>query len=274
MSDKPEAQGPIRSSGRQVYDLTESETNELTREFLRTKTISTPDRFVCFQIEGSDPFANIARQIEREVFAEAFGNDSVTMAREYGPYEESSVFFLAVDTHAEVPAGVLRMIRNSPAGLKTLIDLEDRTKTPITVNAADVLRYHGIDHLDRCWDGATSAVRRRYRRCVATIHVQLLRAWHGAALRENVEHFVSILDARVFKIVRDYFGVPLVPLADTSPFTYLGAPNSQAVYARVTSSLPNWAGANRKVGQRIRDSFADLGSREREHLLETPHHAG
>jgi hypothetical protein len=272
MSDTPEAQWPIRSPGQQVYNLTESETNELTREFLSTKTIAVPDQYVCFEIDGSDPFANIARQIERQAFEEAFGNDAVTMTNEYGPYEESSLFFLAVDTHATAPAGVLRMIRNSPAGLKTLVDLEDSNKTPMPVRTDDVIRHHGIDDLQKCWDGATSAVPRRYRRRVATIHVQLLRTWYAAAMRENVTHFVSILDGRVLKIVRDYFGVPLVPLADTPPFTYLGAPNSQAVYARVSSTLVTSARVNRKVRQKIRDYCLDDSRPSPEPLLETHHH--
>jgi hypothetical protein len=261
MSDQPHGPPPLCSPRQQVYDLSESETNELTHEFLRTKTIGAttgaPDRFVCFEIEGSDPFANIARQIEREVFEETFGNDAAMMTDEYGPYEESSLFFLAVDTHASVPAGVLRMIRNSRAGLKTLVDLEDPAKTPMTVCIDDALRHHRIDDLDRCWDGATSAVRRRYRRRLVTIHVQVLRSWYAAARREDVEHFVSILDAPVFKVARDFLGVPLVPLADTPPFTYMDAPNSQAVYAHVSSALAIAARMNRKVGQKIRDCFSD-----------------
>lgn len=243
-----------------VYDLSESETNRLTHQFLRTRAVDTHDQFACFEIEGSDPFANIPRQVEREVFEESFGNDPVCMTDEYGPYEDSSLFFLAVDTQAEAPAGVLRMIRNSSAGLKTLVDMEDSTKTPTAVRTGDLMQYHGIDDLDRCWDGATSAVRRRYRRRLATIHVQLLRAWYAAATRENVRHLVSILDAPVYRIVRDFFGVPLVPLGDTPPFTYMDAPNSQAVYAHVSTSLAIAAGVNRKVGRRIRDCFADGGA--------------
>jgi hypothetical protein len=274
MPDNCAAARPIQMPHRHSYDLSDSETNTLTQEFLSTKTVAVAARFVCFEVEGSDPFANIARQVEREVFEDAFGNDSVMLTNEYEPYEESSLFFLAVDTHARMPAGVLRMIRNSPAGLKTLVDLEDRTKTPRTVRTEDVRRYHGIDDLDRCWDGATSAVRRRYRRRWANIHVEVLQCWYAAAMRENVEHLVSILDAPVFKVARDFLGVPLVPLADTAPFTYMDAPNSQAVYAHISSSLATAARVNRKVGQNIRDCVTPNGrSPVPEHVPETQHRA-
>jgi hypothetical protein len=268
----PATPGDAGSPRQHVYDLSESETKDLTEEFLSTKTVAVAERFVCYEIDGADRFANIARQIEREVFEDTFGNDPAMLTNEYRPYEESSLFFLMVDTQAREPAGVLRMIRNSPAGLKTLVDMEDPTKTPTAVRTDDVRSFHGIDDLDRCWDGATSAVRRRYRRRLATVHVDVLRCWYAAALREDVEHFVSILDAPVYKVARDFLGVPLVALADTPPFTYMDAPNSQAVYARVPSSLAIAARVNRRVGQKIRDCLSD-GSLPAPELLETHRHA-
>lgn len=248
---------------RYVYDLSDSETNTLTEEFLGTQQLAAGDRFVCFEIDGTDPFANIARQLEREVFQDSWGNDSATMKKEYGPYDESSVFFLAVDTKAKMPAGVLRMIRNSPAGLKTLVDLDDIIKSPtapIAISVDDAMRHHGIDDLDRCWDGATAAVPRRYRRKLTTIHLQIMRVVSAAVMRENIQHFVAVLDAPVFKAARDVLGLPVVPLADTPPFTHMDAPNNQAVYAHVSSTLAVAVGGNRKVGQKILDCFSERSS--------------
>lgn len=243
------------------YDLSDSQRDALTREFLSTQTCtttsSTRDRFVCFEIEGTDPFSNIARQLEREVFQASFGNDPVMLTGEYASYEESSLFFLAVDTEKRVPAGAMRMIRNSDAGLKTLVDLADSDRTPRPVRTADVTRHHGIDELDRCWDGASAAVPRRYRRSLAAIHRQTLFTWYTAAVRENVEHFVSILDAPVYMIVRRIFGLPVVPLAGTPPFTYMGGLNHQAVYAHLPTTLTVAARGNRKLGQKIQHCFAE-----------------
>jgi hypothetical protein len=242
-----------------VYDLSAAETNELTREFLSTQTEPASGRFACFEMEGADRFANIARQIEREVFQQSFGNDPVMLTAEYAPYEKSSLFFVAVDRDAVAPAGVLRMIRNSPAGLKTLVDLEDSSRTAATIPTVDVMRHHGIDDLDRCWDGASATVPRRYRGSLAAIHLQILRTWYAAAIRDDIQHFVSILDAPVYRVVRGIFGLPVVPLADSSPFTYMGGLNHQAVYAHVSSTLADAADSNRKLGQKVRACFASGG---------------
>ncbi|MDT5013348.1 MAG: hypothetical protein QOH57_4965 [Mycobacterium sp.] len=247
----------IAGCARYLYNLSDPQRDELTREFLSTRTYSTRDRFVCFEIEGAERFSNIARQVEREVFQKSFGNDAVMLAGEYEPYEASSLFFLAIDTEKKVPAGAMRMIRNSSAGLKTLVDLADGARTPIPVRTDDVRRHHGINELDRCWDGASAAVPRRYRRSLAAIHRQTLSAWYAAAVRENVEHFVSILDAPVYMIVRRIFGLPVVPLAGTAPFTYMGGLNHQAVYAHLPTTLTIAASGNRKLGQNVQQCFAE-----------------
>lgn len=242
-----------------VYDMSDPERDELTEHFLSTKKLGC-SRFASFAIEGTDPFANIARQLEREVFETSWGNDSATMKNEYGPYDESSLFFMVVDTRDMVPAAVLRMIRNSSAGLKTIVDLDDAVKSPIAptvIPVADVMAHHGIDDLDRCWDGATAAIPRRYRRKFAATHVQLMRLVVLAAVRENIQHFVAVLDAPVVRIARDILGLPLIPLVGTPPFTHMDAPNNQAVYAHVPSVLRPNGLRNRKVGQQIRDCVAE-----------------
>jgi len=242
-----------------VYDMSDPERDALTEHFLSTKKLGC-NRFACFALEGTDPFANIARQLEREVFEASWGNDSATMKQEYGPYDESSLFFMVVDVHDKVPAAALRMIRNSPAGLKTIVDLDDCRKSPIAPTAIpvdEVMRHHGIDDLDRCWDGATAAIPRRYRRKLAATHVHLMRIMALAAMREDIQHFVAVLDAPVVRVARDILGLPLIPLAGTPPFTHMDAPNNQAVYAHVPSLLGLAGRRNRKVGQRIRASFAE-----------------
>ena len=242
-----------------VYDMSDPERDALTEHFLSTKRVGC-NRFACFALEGMDPFANIARQLEREVFEASWGNDSATMKQEYGPYDESSLFFMVVDTHDKVPAAALRMIRNSPAGLKTIVDLDDCRKSPIAptaIPADEVMRHHGIDDLDRCWDGATAAIPRRYRRKLAATHVHLMRIMALAAMREDIQHFVAVLDAPVVRVARDILGLPLIPLAGTPPFTHMDAPNNQAVYAHVPSLLGLAGRRNRKVGQRIKDCFAE-----------------
>jgi hypothetical protein len=263
MFDGRDDRHPIRSPHQHVYDLSEPKTAELTREFLKTKTIAGSERFVCFRLEGSDPFSNIARQIEREVFEEEFGNDSATMAAEYGPYEQSSVFFMTVDMQKTAPAGVLRMIRNSPAGLKTLIDMEDSSKTARAVPTEEVMRYHGIDDLDRCWDFATAAIPRRYRRRMMSLHMRIAREWYVAAVREDIQHFVSIMDSGLLKLVRGRLSMGFVPLANSAPFSYLGSQHSEAVYAHFPT-----------IAQRLQDFRFDKNFPASKKLSEIKPHAG
>lgn len=78
-----------------------------------------------------------------------------------------------------------------------------------------------------------------------------------AAMREDIQHFVAVLDAPVVRVARDILGLPLIPLAGTPPFTHMDAPNNQAVYAYVPSLLGLAGRRNRKVGQRIRASFSE-----------------
>ena len=185
-----------------VYDMSDPERDALTEQFLSTKRLGC-DRFACFALEGTDPFANIARQLEREVFEHSWGNDSATMKKEYGPYDESSVFFMVVDTHDKVPAGVAADDPQLPG--RTQDDRRPRRlpSSPPSrrraIPVADVMRHHGIDDLDRCWDGATAAIPRQYRRRLAATHVQLMRIMAMAAMRENIQHFVAVLDAPVVR---------------------------------------------------------------------------
>ena len=117
--------------------------------------------------------------------------------------------------------------------------------------------YSYPQDLDRCWDAATAAIPRHYRRRLAATHVQIMRVVALAAMRENIEHFVAVLDEPVVRTARDVLGLPLTPLAGTPPFTHMDAPNNQAVYAHIPTLLRLGQRRNRKVGQKIRDCFAE-----------------
>ena len=212
---------------------------------------------MCFEIDGIDPHADIARQLEREVFQDSWGNDAATMKQEYGPYDDSSTFFLAIDTQAQQPAGVLRMIRNSPAGLKTIVDLDCSIKSPIApvaIPAGDVMRHHGIDDLDRCWDGATAAVPRRYRRKLTAIHLQMMGVVAAAAIRDNIQDFVAVLDAPVFRAAAQILGLPVVGLrAGGTPGAHGGA--RRGAVAWWCGDGAGWLVSTADRGGRVRCGF-------------------
>lgn len=231
-----------------LYDMPKEQIDDLTRRLLACRVEDGSDRFVGIEIEGSDPFSNIARHLELEVFAEKFGNDVDCLIREYGPYEESSLFFVVIDAEEKTPAAAVRMIRNSAAGLKTLVDMENGAITPTPVAIDDVMRFHHIDDLDRCWDGGSGVAERRYRSTLG-VFLAMVRAFHAAVVRDDIAHFVSIQAAPVRRITERLMRVPLVPLANTRPFLYMDAPDSQAVYGHIATVAEMTAKRNRLMGR-------------------------
>ena len=211
------------------YEISEAEIRDLTIHFLNEHPPKSSDRFVCYRLEGDEPFSDIGRGVERLVFEEAFGNDAAEMQAEYFPYEDQSVFFISFDTAAQAPSGALRVIQNGPAGLKTLNDLEYN----IGLTREIVEETHGISELDDVWDIGTVAVPPGYRSGEGAVSVQLYRGMYLSALHDKIDHLVSVVDEKPLRKLTGYLGIPFKPLAGTQPFEYLGSESSQAVYGYV-----------------------------------------
>jgi hypothetical protein len=163
------------------------------------------------------------------------------MRREYGPYEQQSKFFVSIDREKKTPTGTLRIIKNGPAGLKTLNDLTELKSNPHFIE--DIEGHHKIESLDDCWDVGTVAVPRQYRSAEGGVSVQLYRGMYVAAKNADVQHLVSIIDDRSLSKLTGYLGIPFKPLAEDEPFEYLGSKKSHAVYGY----LPEFYGKmNRK----------------------------
>lgn len=241
------------------YDLSIEQTVPLTEELLAQYEIDTDERFICLPVKGDSRFARIGHAIERTRFEQYFDNDSRQMRKEYGPYEHASKFFITIDRENNLPTGVLRVIKNSPAGLKTVNDITGRL-----VNVTDedsILAAHGMDNFDNCWDICTVAVTPGYGRGAASI--QLYRAMYLAALDEGADHLVSVVDKHAHRQLVRYLGVPFVPLADTRSFAYLGSGKSRAVYGHVpdfyeTMSRPGMANRiRRRLAAKALDQLVD-----------------
>jgi len=213
------------------YDLPVEAVHQLTSELLNERPPTGDARFVCYMFDGTDPFSNIGRQVEGAVFNQTFNNDPEEMVREYGPYEEQSIFFTSVDSENEKPtSGELRVIKNGPAGFKTINDLAAMHGRPVEEYQRELAEHHGIDDWDKCWDVGTVAVPPEYRTAEGGISIQLYRALYVAAMEQGIEHFISVIDSKPLAKLTDYLGIPFVPLADSGPMEYLGSKRSQAVY--------------------------------------------
>ncbi|MDB5160400.1 MAG: hypothetical protein JWO99_663 [Candidatus Saccharibacteria bacterium] len=224
------------------YELAQVTVDILTRRLIEERGGELPSeyRFVCFELPPGDPNGNIARHIERTVFEKYFGNDATEMAREYGPYESSSRFFLSVDRESGKPSGALRIIENSSAGLKTLNDIESGA-FPAKVDMEFASILHGIDDMNTVWDVGTVAVPPEYQKGSKAASIQMYRAMYQSSVHHHIDHLVSIIDDAPYKKhgstplrdIRDRLGVPFVALDGSEPAPYLGSGKSQAVHGYV-----------------------------------------
>jgi hypothetical protein len=192
---------------------------------------SSLEPFGTYIIAGDAPAAAVARSIEREVFEETFGNSRDLMAAEYGPYEDTSLFICVIDHATLLPVGVMRIIRNSPAGFKSLQDLHLWGATP-----GDALTSIGrpIDP-ERVWDIATLAVTKAHRKGAegSAVSIALYQALCTAALACDVGWFVAILDVPVFKLLQRRMKRGFTPFAGLEPLAYLDSAASLPVWCDV-----------------------------------------
>ena len=208
-------------------DLAVIMTDDLLNE--RVADEQTNQRFVCVEINNNSKYANLCRYVERVVFEQAFGNDSEELKREYGPYDPASRFFLSIDRTQKMPTGMIRIIQNSPEGLKTLNDVAE---PPLNLRPEVVKDEHSLD-INKTWDVGTVAVMPEFRSGEGAVSVQLYRAMYKSACNHGIDHLVSVIDDRALTKLTDYLGIPFVPLADSKPFSYLGSEKSQAVYGYI-----------------------------------------
>jgi hypothetical protein len=212
------------------YELHGDVAADLAEQLLTLHPPTSSRRFVCYPISGTGPFADLGRAVELEVFGAVFGDTPAELEAGYGPYDRASRFFLVMDQRRRRAAGVLRVIENSAAGLKTLNDIV----APLGLPEAAVLARHGIDDLDRCWDVGTLAVRAEYRRSATrgrTVSLLLYRALYVHAVRAGVEHVVTVMERHAHRVLLA-LGVPFVPVCDSGPFEYMGTPCT-ALYGHV-----------------------------------------
>jgi len=216
------------------YDLPAEAAQQLASELLHERPPTGGARFVCYMLNGTEPASNIGRQVEGAVFDQTFQNDPEEMVREYGPYEEQSIFFTSIDRENEKPtSGELRVIENGPAGFKTINDLAAAKGLSPEDYKRSLAERHGITDWDKCWDVGTVAVPPEYRSAEGGISIQLYRALYVAAMERGIEHFISVVDTKPLAKLTDYLGIPFVPLGDSGPMEYLGSKGSQPVYGHV-----------------------------------------
>jgi hypothetical protein len=197
-----------------------------------TAEVSAPgalEPFGAYIFGTYEPGAELARHLERAVLLESFGNTADDLAREYGPYEASSLFLVIIDHVRLLPAGGIRVVQPSSVGLKSLNDLES-----VWGETAEVLMQRtDLDfELDKTWDVATLVVPPEYRARATggLITTGLYQTLTLAAQARGIELLVAILDMPVFRMLRWKLKMIFAGYRDVSPRPYLGS----------LASIPAW----------------------------------
>lgn len=220
-------------------DLEREALRDLTEAFChRAGNPSEP--FGLYGFSADDPDSEIPRSVERRVFTETFGNTAEVLAEEYGPYEPATYFFAVIDHIRHLPVGSTRLILPSPAGSKTLNDVEQYWG----IAPAEVLRQGEatIDPAD-LWDVATIAVDSHYRRAatMGIISASLYQAVVRNAARAGIGWTVTVLDLAVLEMIQEISHDSFSPFAGCEPMRYLDSPLSLPMYCDVPRQISRLA---------------------------------
>jgi len=203
---------------------------------LATALIEREDRgetpFGFYIIRSDEPFADLGRAVEREVFYDFFGNTPDLLHAEYDPYESSSLFLVVIDHLRRVPAAVIRLLLPSPVGFKSLHDIAKDWGVP----AEEAIARTGVTFdFDSLWDIATLAVSREYRGAASQglVSLGLYQGMNMLGSLVDVQHAIAILDLVVFDHVQKSFHRAFRPFVGLEPRRYLDSPSSLPIYCDV-----------------------------------------
>lgn len=185
--------------------------------------------FGLYVIPSADPAAELGRHIERVVFGEFYGESEAFLHEEYDQYEVGSVFLTVIDHLRRLPAGVMRVITPSPAGFKSLDDM-DRIWG---VDADTVLARSGIEYdPSSFWDLATIAVLPEYRKSSTNglISLAITQAVIALGATNGVNLGIAVFDLVALDIIQAVCGRAWQPFTGIEPKRYLGSPQSIACF--------------------------------------------
>ena len=208
-------------------DLVREELRDLADNLIGPQTPATA--FGVYTCLDREPGAELARFVEQRVFLEAFANTPDLLTVEYERYEPGSVFFVVLDHQRRVPAGMMRIIVPTPAGLKSLDDIERVWGAPVDDALA---RVDDAWDRDRLWDLATLGVNPEYRgnAALGLVTQGLLQSVNQVALRCGLLRYVTILDVPVLRMLQWKIGRPFHAFPGLEPRSYLGS----------EASVPMW----------------------------------
>lgn len=256
MSELPNFPGDNQEQDQKVATVWNEETlssesiKQLVADLIPSEKERNGRNFGMHIIDGSDAHANIGRRIEWQVFDEFFGNDIDVMRQEYEPYDSASVFIVALDYEASMPMGVIRMIKPSPVGLKSMNDL---------LNPDQEGWYRDGDTLagrmeemgateDKLADLATIAVAPEYRTGHSAMGTSaaLYSTYVQWSLESGFNHTIIVTDKNVYGMIQEW-GEPLTIFEGADWANYLDSSASVPVYLELGEGLRKVAEHDKKL---------------------------
>lgn len=223
-----------------------SRIEEMVDDLLSRELIAANRPYGIGVIRGSDPSSDAARSVEYAVFDETFGNNYDVMEQEYAPYDEDSIFLLAVDVGSKKPFGTIRFIQNGENGLKTVNDVKS-IEGPWGKDMPRLIEEH-LQHrahlpeeykafeADKTLDLGTLAVSREYRKDKSLSGVAsacLYRAGGVYTLKNGFRDWVTIIDEKPFELIQAGFDNALERIPGLDGASYLDSPTSFPAYINV-----------------------------------------
>lgn len=214
--------------------LPPDEEAQLVDQLADRKREPVEKKYAVYLVGGDDEAAQLGRALEAEVFGGFFENDESLLEREYGPYEDHSKFLLVIDHENKKAAGVMRLLSNSKAGLKSVNDISQPQwgKTKDELFAENDIKQ---EDLERAWDIATLAVGEQYRG-KTSVASALYHGLYQGSLENGIKEWVAILDDKVLELL-EALGLFFNKYKGVGSAPYLGSPGSTPVYANVKSMI-------------------------------------
>lgn len=230
-------------------------------------------QYVVAYIPGTDPYSDIGRSVETEVFSESFKLSKGEVVRDYGKYDEASTFVCVIDasTDEPKPVGSLRVTEHKPGlGVKDINDLV--VDSPDNPWIDEIKKHHfapdeqydpwlawerlaksmGVDlSVENTLDVASHAAVGEYRGKNAEIDSVSMLFYHAClrfALAHKKESLLAIYDLKPLANLQQ-FGDPFDTYDGLEPHPYGGPYDTIPAFCVIKDGM-----------QRIRNKDAFVGS--------------
>ena len=199
-----------------------------------------------YVLRPEEEAAALPQFVANTVFDEAFGADPEMLNHEFSRYEHASVHVCVLDHKRRLPAGAMRLIVPSEAGLKTINEIEPIWGLPYTelFDAADI-----VYDAPRTWNLATLAVAPEYRMPAfqGLITLALVQASSMIAARCEMLWTVATMYVPVLRMLQWKLHRPLTEFPGVEPKSY--------PYHNEAAGLPVWG--------RLYDWYGRLAERDK-----------